>query len=531
MISLKHKVNESDFIKMKEAMIDDHYQFYKDDYYLVATTQTVSEDGGSTFCGRIRNPNESNHQHWDGHYILIERKEDEIFIYKDALGIESFYYYFENDILYFASEIKGLLCLKQRWKITKEGMLQVVALLPCLDKHTTPYLNIYHLAGGEYLHLKDQLTLHQWWKIETYENLKSDQEMIDDIKTLVTNSILADANDDVSCMLSGGLDSSIICAVVSNQKPVHTYDVCYEDNEKYFKSYAYQTTLDKPYIEAMKEKYPLIHHTIELSQKDLSQYLNEALILRDLPGMVDIDTSLFLFMASIKDETNIILSGECADEFFGGYPWFYKEELSNSDYFPWYQHVNIRNELLLDDFDIEPYLKNIRKQNLQLSKKNEMMDISRNYFMQTLIIRGDVISRACHIDIRMPFASKPLYEYLWNVDEKMYFKDGREKYLLRETFKDLLPLCIYERKKNPYPKTHSPIYLECVVELLKNALKDETSILYRLFKKDQLNQLIQTKGESFSLPWYGQLMTGPQFIAFLYQIHQWEKLYDLDFDF
>ena len=110
-------------------------------------------------------------------------------------------------------------------------------------------------------------------------------------------------------------------------------------------------------------------------------------------------------------------------------------------------------------------------------------------------------------------------------------KDGREKYLLREAFKELLPQCIYERKKNPYPKTHSPIYLECVVELLKNSLKDETSILYRLFKKDQLNQLIQTKGESFSLPWYGQLMTGPQFIAFLYQIHQWEKLYDLDFDF
>ena len=110
------------------------------------------------------------------------------------------------------------------------------------------------------------------------------------------DSIHADANNDASCMLSGGLDSSIITAIVSKNRQTHTYDVTYEKQSDYFKSNAYQTTMDQPYIEAMKQRYPLIHKTIELTPKDLSTYLDEVLVLRDLPGMVDIDSSLFLFL-------------------------------------------------------------------------------------------------------------------------------------------------------------------------------------------------------------------------------------------
>lgn len=547
-LSFKHTVNEQEFLKMKEAMVDDHYTFYKDDHYLVATTQQVSKDGHLTFCGRIRNladlkkdketildiyQRNPKINDWDGHFLLIEKGKDHAFIYKDALGIEPLYYYVENDTLYFASEIKGLLCLKDKWTISKDGILQVLGLLPALDLHTTPYLGIYHLGPGEQLLFNEEATVSKWWEIPNCPIKKSKKEIIEDIKKLVLKAIEEDMEDNTACILSGGLDSSVIVAVVASRQATNTYDVIYEENEKYFKSYAYQTTLDKPYIEAMKHRYPLHHTTIELTQKDLSRYLDDVLILRDLPGMVDIDSSLYLFIASIKDKEKTILSGECADEFAGGYPWFYKPELSNTPYFPWNQHVKQKNALFVDEIDITDYLhqkKESTLEGLNLTSKNELMYLTMQWFMQTLVIRGDVISRACHVDIRMPFASKPLFEYLWNVDWEDFYEEGKEKVLLREAFKDLLPEEIYTRKKNPFPKTHSPVYLEEVTTLLKEALNDSSSILYRLFKKEKLEELIETKGASFSLPWYGQLMTGPQLIAFIYTIHQWAKLYPIEFE-
>ena len=535
-ISKKKKIQEGLLEMMVSKLPDRNLNFYKEDYFQIASTELLSETKQYAYCGRIRNSKEpydlykknQSVDDFDGHFIFIDRSNDTIKIYRDALGVEQFYYYFEDDVLYFASEIKGLLCLKEKWTITKDGILQVLALLPALDMHKTPYENIHQLGAGEVLEFKDEITIKQWWTIKKEKVNKSHKEIVEDIYKILSQSILLDYDDHLACLLSGGLDSSIITSLIASKYPTNTYDVTYEHQEKDFKPSSYQTSLDTPYIEAMIEKYKLNHKTICLSQKDLSRYLDEVLILRDLPGMVDIDSSLFLFIASIKDDHTVILSGECADELGGGYPWYRQKELQDTPYFPWTRHVENKNDLLLDQFDICSYIKE-KKQFLEKeSMKNQMMDLTTKWFMQTLIKRGDVISRACHVDIRMPFASKKLYEYLWNLDEDDY---GRDKQLFKEAFKDLLPDIIYQRKKNPYPKTHSPIYLEQVTLLLEEALKDDTSILYRLFKKDKLEALIHTKGASFTYPWYGQLMTGPQLIAFLYTIHQWEKLYPLKLDF
>ena len=551
-ISTKHQINENKFMKMKEAMYDYDYHIYKDDYYIVATTQKVSKDGKNTFCGRIRNIEELKEcignkeasifdifekykdvDKFDGHFIYISREQKSVYIYKDALGIEPFYYLFEDDILYFASEIKALLPLKEKWIIDQDGLLQVLSLLPSLDPHTTPYKGIYHLSGGECLHLKDHLSITKWWKIKESLCDKSRETIIKDIRKIVEKTIKEDLEDTSNCMLSGGLDSSIIVAAASKIKPIFTFDIRYTDNDQYFKAYDYQTTQDHPYIALMKERYNITHETIYIEPNNLSEYLLEVLIMRDLPGMVDIDTSLFLFMASIKDKVSIILSGECADELFCGYPWYYKPELINSPYFPWMRHLNLKNDLILEKYNIEDYIKKKKSEFLKdksLSSKNQLVHLTTEWFMQTLLIRGDVIGRACHVDIRMPFASKPLYEYLWNVSwENMYF-NNTEKYILREAFKDLLPNEIYVRKKNPYPKTHSPIYLDCVVQLLKEALNESDSILYKLFKKEKLEELIEKKGENIQYPWFGQLMTGPQLIAFLYTIHKWASLYPIEFE-
>ena len=134
------------------------------------------------------------------------------------------------------------------------------------------------------------------------------------------------------------------------------------------------------------------------------------------------------------------------------------------------------------------------------------------------------------IECRVPFANAKLIEYVYNVPWRYLYVEGKEKALLRDAFKNELPKEILERKKNPYPKTHSPVYTELVCQLLKESLEDQDSILYKLFDKDKLNDLIETKGASFSYPWFGQLMMGPQLIAYLYQIHLWGKIYHIEFE-
>ena len=99
--------------------------------------------------------------------------------------------------------------------------------------------------------------------------------------------------------------------------------------------------------------------------------------------------------------------------------------------------------------------------------------------------------------------------------------------MLREAFKDVLPEEIITRKKNPYPKTHHPKYAEMVSNLLKQRLENNESILYKIFDIDKIKELIETKGSSYSTPWFGQLMTGPQLIAYLYQFDIWAEEYKI----
>ena len=112
----------------------------------------------------------------------------------------------------------------------------------------------------------------------------------------------------------------------------------------------------------------------------------------------------------------------------------------------------------------------------------------------------------------------------------MKFLNDEEKEILRKAFANILPKEVCERKKNPFPKTHNPIYAQIVSDIVKDTLKDKNSPLHKLFDDKKLDELIQSNGESFQLPWYGQLMSGPQLLAYLYQIHCWIKDFDIEIE-
>ncbi len=485
--------------------------------------------------------------HMDGAFIIALCVDQRLILIRDALGVNSLYYKLDQGTLYFASELKGLLVHEQQHRVDKTGLWMLLGILPALVPGQTPYHGFFSLRPGHYLIYEDQkVKTERWWHMTTQLNTKPKEMIKQELHQMITESILADMPEDkTSCFLSGGLDSSLIAAVCQNhsQQPIVTYSVDYEDQARYFHSYSYQTTRDNDYIQEMCEQYPFQHRLMTIKQKALIETLETVMKARDLPGMVDIDSSLYLFSQRISQDTHCILSGECADEIFGGYPWFYKETLYTSDYFPWTTQVADRLALFKDETtrqEVERYMQECKQRSLdeinqldsdpENARKQQMMYLTMEWFMQTLLVRGDVLGGLCDLEIRMPFANKAIAEYVWNVPWHILYANQEEKGLLREIFEDILPASVAHRKKNPYPKTHSPVYTELACAKLKSVLADPHCRLQEIFDMQAIQQLLDSQGASFKSPWYGQLMTGPQLISYLYTINQWLNEYHIILD-
>ena len=348
-------------------------------------------------------------------------------------------------------------------------------------------------------------------------------------------------------LLSGGLDSSIITKFASEyykenyNKKLDTFSVDYLDNDKNFVKSEFQPNSDQYYINIMTELLGTNHHTVVIDTPELADYLEDAMIAIDFPGMADVDSSFLLFCKNIKKEATVGLSGECADEIFGGYPWFFREDALKSNTFPWSIAITERQNLLnpsigqkinLKDYIDSKYDESIKEVTIldtdtnQTAQKRKIFHLNLNWFMQTLLDRADKMSMYNGFELRVPFCDYRLVQYVWNIPWETKALNGREKGLLRYIMKDYLPNEIVNRKKSPYPKTHNPNYLTKVKTLFtEQVINNSNSPIFDLLNKKYIQEIINTDGKAFTRPWFGQLMTGPQLIAYLLQVNMWLERY------
>ena len=484
----------------------------------------------------------------EGIFAFMIYDGSSIFIGRDRFGVKPIFYTKVNDNFLFASEIKALLkndLVKPI--IDKNSLQELLALGPSKTPGSGIFKNIYELRPAHYLkYEQNKITIKRYWQVKEEEFNDTFEECTKNVNKLLTDSIKRQMVSDVKIctFLSGGMDSSIISAVCSRElNNLNTFSIDYKDNQKYFKSNEFQISTDKQFIELMSDTFKTKHHYKVINQKKLAKSLKESVIARDYPGMADIDSSLYWFSKQIKKKFKVALSGECADEIFGGYPWFYNEKIRNRKYFPWIDSIDERNNLLnkelKEKLNLKKYIELKYKETLKEVPKcrdkseqqyKNLFYINMIWFMPTLLERKDRMTMRASLEARVPFADTKLIEYLWNVPTNYKLYNGIEKGLLRKSFENLLPSEIINRKKNPYPKTHNPKYTKIVKNLLKKELKNKKSILYKIFDKNALTNLIESNGSSFKNPWFGQLMTGPQLLAYLYQFSYWAKKYKIILD-
>lgn len=471
-------------------------------------------------------------------FAIYDSREHSLFLARDPMGVKPLFYGVRGEQLFFASELKSLLCFPELPpEVDARGLYDLLFLGPGRTPGFGVFRGIQELLPGQWGLFRDgSVTLGQYWLLEDGECEDSFEACAEKTRFLVEDAIRRQLVSDVplGTFLSGGLDSSIISAVArKNLGSLNTFSVDYRDNQKYFHATKFQPNTDNDYIALMERHLEAHGHRITLDTDALVSALFEAAEARDLPGMADVDSSLLLLCRETRKYTTVILSGECADEIFGGYPWYRDPEIRAKDGFPWAQTTAYRASFVAPELlswqDPAQFVKTRYQETIAQARidpetsplerrMKEMMILNLRWFMQTLLDRKDRMSMWSGLEVRVPFCDRRIVEYLYRVPWAHKDYRGREKGLLRYAFRDMLPEAIVTRKKSPYPKTWNPDYMAAVSGLLREELSGTSSPLLDFLRKDSLLALCQ---ENRSIPWYGQLMTTPQTIAYFLQLSHW----------
>ena len=484
-------------------------------------------------------------------FAVWDSRRRTLFLARDRIGVKPLFYSLTSDGIVFASEIKALLKNpKVRPVIDRNGVADIMLIGPAKRVGSGVFRDISEIPPACCAELTPEgFSVREYWKVHAAAHTESFEETSAHVRELLTDAIKRQLVSDVPlcCFLSGGLDSSVISAVAAEEfrrqgKRLSTWSIDYKDNHRNFHASSFQPDEDAPWIVRMADFIGSDHTNVVLDTPALAEALEDSTRARDLPGMADVDSSLYLFCKEIRKKFPVALSGECADEIFGGYPWYHRREVLYYDGFPWSTAVPERAALMkhpMSAADAEAYVRQsydkcvsrteyLDSDSADDRRMREMFMLNMDYFMATLLDRKDRMSMAHGLEVRVPFCDYRVVEYAYNIPWAMKSFKGREKGLVRHAMTGILPDDVLWRKKSPYPKTHNPDYLELLSRRLRSVLDRDDCRLVEMVSADKLREMLDSGGASFTKNWYGQLMTLPQIYAYMLQIEYWLREYDAE---
>ena len=483
-------------------------------------------------------------------FAIFDHTKQTLYLYRDRVGVKPCFYAIFGNTLIFSSEPKALFCYPDfSPRLPFSGLQEILSIGPARTMGNGIFEDVHEVLPGHYLTFNvHTLTDDTYWDLTCTEHTDSYETTVEKVSFLVQDAVNRQMVSDVPVctFLSGGIDSSIVTAIAYNHlkkngETLNTFSFDFKDNNKYFQSNAFQPEQDLPYVNIMLKRYPSNHTYLECNEDQLFDALFDAVDAKDFPGMADVDASLLYFCSKVKEKNKVALTGECADEIFGGYPWFYREDLLNRDGFPWSSDISARTAFLADDVikeldlatyaydryktsaDKAPYLDS---DSTEERNRRRIAYLNIKWFMQTLLDRMDRASMYSGLEARVPFADHRIIEYVYNVPWHMKYQNGVEKKLLRDACSHLLPSELLHRKKSPYPKTYHPRYVSLLTDAFTDIITDTTAPIYPLLDIEKAKAFTNAPTE-YGKPWFGQLMAGPQLMAYFIQMNTWMKKYHI----
>lgn len=471
-------------------------------------------------------------------FAIHDSASGRVFLARDRMGVKPLFFATVGGSFYFASEPKALFAHKAlRPEVSLQGLWRLVFLAPVTLPGESVFSQLRALPPA-YLATVDArgVRTRAYWKLRASVCRDDAKTAAETVRELLRDTVHRQLQSDVplAVLLSGGLDSSALTALAVRdahmaERRLCTYSFEYDRNQAHFRASLFQPKSDDTFARSLARDLDTDHTILTATTKQVADRLFFATIARDLPGQADIDSSLLYYCQKIKNRHTVLFSGECSDEIFGGYPWFYRKEMLELPFLPWL-HDPTERAGLFDPAILHPDegLEDLRevcavqKQGCPTIPDECEADrtarlatwLSMRLFMTNLLERKDRMSMFSAVEVRVPFADHRIAEYVFNLPWEIKHENGVEKALLRHAMQGLLPDYILSRKKNPYPKTHDPAYEARVYAMLCERLARKDGFLASVLDRKALQALMQ--GEDHT--WFGQLMARAQLLAWLYQL-------------
>ncbi|MFF8953960.1 asparagine synthase (glutamine-hydrolyzing) [Streptomyces sp. NPDC014940] len=447
---------------------------------------------------------------WDG-------RHDKLVMIRDRMGIKPFYYYPTPDGVLFGSEPKAILANPlARHRVTLDGLRELFVMVKT-PGHAV-WDGMREVEPGTVVTVdRSGLTTRVYWRLETRPHPDDRDTTVATVRTLLDDIVRRQLVADVPrcTLLSGGLDSSAMTALAARQlaaqgEKVRSFAVDFVGQTDNFVADELRGTPDTPFVHDVARLAGTDHQDIVLDAAALADpaVRRQVIRARDLPaGFGDMDTSLLLLFRAVRQKSTVALSGESADEVFGGYLQFFDEEARSADTFPWLatmgRHFGEDAEVLRADLtkslDLEGYVADgyrtavaaVDRSDGESDFEYRMRQISHMHltrFVRVLLDRKDRMSMAVGLEVRVPFCDHRLVEYVYNAPWALKSFDGREKSLLREATADVLPRSVYDRVKSPYPSTQDPRYARALQEQAKELLARPAHPVFDLVDPDRVRR-------------------------------------------
>jgi len=454
-------------------------------------------------------------------FAIWDTRTEELLLVRDRMGVKPLFYYPTADGVLFGSEPKAILAHPDvRPEVDLDGLREVLVLVK--NPERTPYAGMHEVRPGQIVRVtRSGLVKTRYWQLTAHEHehdlhrtIKTVRELLDDI---VQRHVVADVP--LCSLLSGGLDSSAVTALADRAmrkehgSHIRSFSVDFVNQDQYFLPGALHKASDTPFVHDFVQYIGTDHTEVVLDSSQLADGRLNSTVLHacDFPPnstTVDMFASLYRLCEVIKTQSTVALSGESADEVFGGYPWFHDPQAVAAGTFPWLAFrgtamdtANVLDKDLLErlnlpEFQAESYLRAIaetprlKDDDPTERRMREVSYLHLTRFVQFLLDRKDRMSMAVGLEVRVPYCDHRLVDYVFNIPWRMKSFDGREKSILRAAAGELLPGSIIERQKSPYPSTQDPAYEISVRDQVASVMDDPRDPITPLLDRAAVDEIL-----------------------------------------
>lgn len=439
-------------------------------------------------------------------FAIWDNKKELVLLARDRMGVKPLYYTICEGNLIFASEIKAILAHPIVKREVEINSVPEYLFCTALLNGNTMFKNIQSLQAGNILIFKDKSKyISQYWDIkvgEENEMCSSFEEYKDKTFSLIKDSVKLRMMSDVpfGSLLSGGLDSSLISALATKHVSgkLSTFSMEYGKNDKLSK-----LNSDTEYARVMADAFATKHKDFIFEPEDYRENLEKVIWHVEKP--VEFTTpSLYLLYKELKKDVTVVLSGEGADELFGGYFFFLKEAENKSiTEFPWAPYFKEVSSLLEPEIAKQTNFKEkinttiFDMMNRSNSKDylNKVLYLFLKLYLLEMLERQDKTSMAWSVESRVPFLDYRLVEYAASIPSRYKMKGETEKFILKEIGREFLPEGVVNRKKKPFPFPVDPKSVYNQKNIANELVQSGNSKIASYFNKKAVNDFLNKKNE------------------------------------